>query len=260
MLVVVIVVSLALFVLISILRRCGSECTVFILSSQVNQLMSIHVYLSWGFTLHSAFAISLLTSSSLCLRSHRMDASVPRSHLFLTGVQHVSLLDCIFMQSRHPRIKSMIVSVFSFTLLGNVVQPCDMEHFGGPFVTYLREDDDYDSFSARLRAISGDNDEDWEKCRLAVVKRKVPHFIKRPVPQENPISAAGVAPTNAATTATTELSLWDSFALKYEAFAKQGRLADIVKHDRTTKDCHNWSYPQLGIQRPVSDVYANRLG
>ena len=41
------------------------------------------------------------------------------SSLFTVGLQHVAVDDMMFMLGKHPSIKSCIVSVFNFTLLGN---------------------------------------------------------------------------------------------------------------------------------------------
>ena len=76
-------------------------------------------------------------------------------------------------------VKSMAVSVFSFTLLGSCVQACDPNHFSGPFVTYVREDDDYDTLARRMAAVTGEPEAEWSTYRLAVVHNKTPSFIPR---------------------------------------------------------------------------------
>lgn len=65
------------------------------------------------------------------------------------GVQHLSVRDIYWMRGLCPTIKSCLCSVFNFTLLGNSVSICTPEQFGGPFFTYIREDDDYDTLCER---------------------------------------------------------------------------------------------------------------
>ena len=83
------------------------------------------------------------------------------------------------MQGRHYACRSIPISVCSFTLMGNSAAICDCNEsgFSGPFVTYLREDDDYLSLAKRLGMITGDAE--WEAYRLAVVVKFVPFFLNR---------------------------------------------------------------------------------
>ena len=51
----------------------------------------------------------------------------------------------------------------------------------GPFISYVREDDDYDSVVARFAVITGEPESEWKNYRLAVVHNKTPFFIPRGV-------------------------------------------------------------------------------
>ncbi|KAJ1434060.1 hypothetical protein B484DRAFT_446904 [Ochromonadaceae sp. CCMP2298] len=96
----------------------------------------------------------------------------------------------MFMANAHPTIHSVPITVYSFTLLGSGVKSCDPHLFGGPFFSYVRQDDDYFSLARRLGRVTGDAD--WDRYRLAVVELhtqpsvSVPHFITRPVPAQTP--------------------------------------------------------------------------
>ena len=99
------------------------------------------------------------------------------------------------MQGRHPAARSTPVAVHYFFLLGNASRPCDCLATSpiaasaaagaagttvhpAPFLTYVREDDDYATLARRLGTISGDPE--WAAARLAVVVKTIPHFIPRP--------------------------------------------------------------------------------
>ena len=73
----------------------------------------------------------------------------------------------------------MPVTVFSFTLLGSCVRACQPDQFSGPFISYVREDDDYESVVARFGLITGEPDNEWKNYRLAVVHNKTPFFVPR---------------------------------------------------------------------------------
>jgi hypothetical protein len=82
----------------------------------------------------------------------------------------------------------MAVSVFSFTLMGSAVQPCDVELFSGPFITYLREDDNYATLAARLSMFTGDKDL-LGTARLAIVDDNTPHFLPKQQSASNNMSS-----------------------------------------------------------------------
>jgi hypothetical protein len=218
-----------------------------------------------------------------------LDCKSPLSSLYETAVQHINPQDFIFMRGEHPTIKSMIVSVFNFTLLGTIVDVCDIELFSGPFVSYVREDDDFRSLTQRFGEISGD--EEWEKCRLAVVRDKVPFFIAKPsiathasllvanheeeqnfhnttdshFDLKNKITTNGEEENNHTTaisenenhnasvpTKASVPSVWSLLTEKYPEYAQsfETTRANIVKK----VNLGDSFYPQIGIQRSVTDI------
>ena len=68
----------------------------------------------------------------------------------------------------------------------NNTRVCPSKPFTGPFISYVREDDDYDSVVARFGLITGEPESEWKNYRLAVVHNKTPFFVPRGV-----IGAAG---------------------------------------------------------------------
>jgi hypothetical protein len=116
-------------------------------------------------------------------------------------VQHASPEDMLFMQGRHPAIHSCILSVYSFTLVGSFASPCDAMSpvTGAPFLSYVREDDDFWSLARRLGAVTGDPD--WAQYRLAFILRKTPFFIPRPSPQMGTAAKVGTHTSAHITTA-----------------------------------------------------------
>jgi hypothetical protein len=95
------------------------------------------------------------------------------------GIQHFSPEDLVWLTGGTDKIKSMPVSVFSFTLHGSCVKVCDPELFSGPFISYVKEDDDYDTVVERLGVITGEIEAEWNAYNLAVVSNKTPFFISR---------------------------------------------------------------------------------
>jgi hypothetical protein len=95
------------------------------------------------------------------------------------GIQHFSPEDLVWLTGGTDKIKSMPISVFSFTLHGSCVEVCDPELFSGPFVSYIKEDDDYDTMVKRLGVITGEIEAVWNAYNLAVVSNKTPFFIPR---------------------------------------------------------------------------------
>ena len=109
----------------------------------------------------------------------RLTCKACLEHLFAVRVQHIPHRDLLLMRGVHPKVKSMMISVCNFTLLGSKVVTCHSKMFSGPFISYVREDDDFHSLAARLREVTGE--EDWDKVRLAVVaKDNTAHFVVRP--------------------------------------------------------------------------------
>jgi hypothetical protein len=181
------------------------------------------------------------------------------------------------MRGMHPGIKSMMISVCNFTLLGSKVQTCDSKFFSGPFITYVRADDDFYSLSARLREITGE--EDFDKMRLAVVsKNNTAHFLARPslrpaqsagtlavgAPQPGPNAAATLpaaahdSTTAAAVGAATmngaapPQSVWSLIVSHFPEYHKVDYNLSIVYNSSMQE--FSSPLPTIGIQRSVSDV------
>ena len=85
----------------------------------------------------------------------------------------------MFLTGGNDSVRSMPVTVFSFTLLGSCVRACQPDQFSGPFISYVREDDDYESVVARFGLITGEPENEWKNYRLAVVHNKTPFFVPR---------------------------------------------------------------------------------
>ena len=195
---------------------------------------------------------------------NRTECTLPMHSLYKTAVQCATIEDMVFMQGRHPRIRSMIIAVYSFTLLGNLVDTCDALDYK-PFLSYVREDDDYPSLCKRLSEISGESDLD--KYRLAVVSGdKVPHFIPKPT-----ATAAAVGDQSHSIGGNNnnsqfhhqqqqDSSVWSLFCDKYPVFST-GK-ADYIGIQRQyvvtgkSKSGPSRLFPQLGIQRSVSDLHS----
>jgi hypothetical protein len=85
------------------------------------------------------------------------------------GIQLFSPEDLVWLTGGTDKIKSMPVSVFSFTLLGSCVKVCDPELFSGPFISYVKEDDDYDAVVKRLGVTTGEPEADWNAYRYIFI-------------------------------------------------------------------------------------------
>jgi hypothetical protein len=154
----------------------------------------------------------------------------------------------------------MPISVFSFEFSMQVARPrnrlSDVE--AGPFISYLREDDTYDTLVARLAdQVGDDTNTDWDKMRLAIVTNdQKPHFIPRQTPSsprtsnalQNEASEALITeigvPTGEGKDDTS--TVWDLF-LKY--------FPVVANLDATCQpeafDCS--VLPLLGLQHPTAD-------
>ena len=86
--------------------------------------------------------------------------------------------------------------------------------------------------------------QDWLKTRLAVVKSSKPYYLKK----SNKLTS-----TENLEALVTDVSLWDSFSDKFSQFTNR-KMKDVIAIQRDRLAHGNWYYPQLGIQRPVSDV------
>jgi len=153
------------------------------------------------------------------------------------------------------------VSVFSFTLLGSCVQACDPNHFSGPFVTYVREDDDYDTLARRMAAVTGEHEAEWSTYRLAVVHNRTPYHLQRAAAtdvaapdehsqqrnesQHQQQQCHGPGATKKAKT----VSVWQSILDKFPD-AGSGKM--FLPNDMFTGTDAKCAFPTLGIQRSVA--------
>eukprot|EP01040_Poterioochromonas_malhamensis_P007030 gene7030-7589_t len=184
------------------------------------------------------------------------------------SLQSVTLEDLFWLSGNHDRISSRAVSVFNFTLIGNTVQYCDSDMFSGPFITYIREDDNYWTFLQRCAMITGEKD--LHTNRLAVVDASTPHFIAKPdFPNRSPVT---VSPNNHQTEMITETkeegvvrtnttpknnqqqqSIWD-LALKYYPMMSASYLENQNENHQSQGNLHKFVY--IGIQRSSAEVKA----
>ena len=161
-----------------------------------------------------------------------------------------------------------------------------------PFLSYVREDDDYYSLCRRLTEISGEAD--VEKYRLAVVFDKVPYFIPKPSSAvavavvHNTTGGAGTGggdnysmPSNGSGNNNNNnhhlhqqdiiSSVWSHFADKYPSFVSSPSSTKKDSSIGNNNNLRGYNYPitngkgksnntrlfpQLGIQRSVSDLHS----
>lgn len=64
------------------------------------------------------------------------------------GVQLLDPIQRLFISNAHSTTRAMVVSVFSFILYGQSTRP--VKDANGPFLSYVREDDDYETLCRRL--------------------------------------------------------------------------------------------------------------
>ena len=80
------------------------------------------------------------------------------------AVQHISPQDVYYMCNKNPAVRSIVVSVFNFTLMGSLVNVCNEDEFCGPFLSYLREDDSVETLTERFSGVVGSRtDTDWKR-------------------------------------------------------------------------------------------------
>jgi hypothetical protein len=85
-----------------------------------------------------------------------MEAFYPLHQCNDLYLQHVTHEDLDFMGGFVSSVRSILVVVHNFTLLGSAVSMCNSDVFNPPFFTYIREDDDYDSVISRVSKIMGE--------------------------------------------------------------------------------------------------------
>jgi hypothetical protein len=132
-------------------------------------------------------------------------------------------------------------------------------------MSYIREDDSFESLTARLSSVTGEVD--WSGLRLAIVVDKVPFFIARNSVSTNRMqSTEGTDLTVAATkeednsferrTNAPQKSIWELFLEKYEGHSVLKNLFDWDKALNIFKKKECLRFPTVGIQR--SNVETDR--
>ena len=183
--------------------------------------------------------------------------------------QLVSHEDYIFMTSRHPDVRSIPISVFSFEFALNSARtrPRISETEAGPFFCYVREDDTHETLVRRLEEMAGsDTDTEWSSVRMAIVSGRdsVPHFIPRDAATPHRVPAldtravtppiTGALNRNSPLPSAQEIpgsdhlnpeSVWQLFRKYYPAFT-EGTV-------RNMDQMRSLTLPQLGLQRPTAD-------
>ncbi len=192
---------------------------------------------------------------------HRSDVSCYIRDVTRFTLQYIHPDDMPWLRNEQAE-KSMILSGFHFTLLGNSVNPCDISVFSGPFITYIRESDSYQSLIERLVRITGD--QSISLCRIAAVDHtNVPAFLPRPI--ANVTAANGTDESKSLSLSRTNTvegskSLWEIFATKFPHFVSQSFESVRLTMTRVTRGkgpaLAAFQLPQIGIQRSSADLQA----
>jgi hypothetical protein len=167
--------------------------------------------------------------------------------------------------------KSMIVLVFSFTLLGSGAKGLsfdDLDAFARPFFTYVSEDCTYDDLSRRVGAIAGE-DSVCMQYRLAVVKGNKPHFILRDGNNSSSTNTGSSGGNNGGEEERGEEEergggglVWSRFAELFSTFAEHSLEAVVLSHHGQSQGSRQaapeWFPPVLGIQRSASHTSKKR--
>lgn len=162
------------------------------------------------------------------------------SSLMPVMVQHVSPRDVYYMCCLGQK-KSIVVSVFNFTLLGNQVSVCGLDEFSGPFISYIHEDDTLQTLTDRFGAITGDSDDSWSRCKIALVKDTTPYFISSQRP-------------SVWTILNEECPFYQNMGYSVNDVATH-RWENIERGQRTSRLTP--ALPRIGIQRSVQDMTAS---
>ena len=121
----------------------------------------------------------------LLLFSRRSELQTLPNELWFNALQYVSPEDALLLHGSHPLVRSIAIAVFSYTLIDKEVHPIDVTgatpavHL--PFLSYVREDDDFSSLARRLAAHTGEK-ETWHELTLATVDSHVPSYLPRTAP------------------------------------------------------------------------------
>lgn len=148
------------------------------------------------------------------------------------------------------------------------VNVCSVDDFTGPFVSYIREDDSFHTVLRRFGAITGDTDKEWDRCRLAVVRDKTPHFLTRPTHgqgqgqstdggDEQQLKAKQASlnkPTISIPSGGSSKSVWALLMEMNPEYAQYNGDLKAVEERYFRSQLKGRKYPTMGIQRPVADI------
>mmetsp|Transcript_6273 Transcript_6273/g.9471 ORF Transcript_6273/g.9471 Transcript_6273/m.9471 type:complete len:1457 (+) Transcript_6273:112-4482(+) len=229
--------------------------------SQISPMTSHPAIIAFTIFNHQVGNILLSSSQLYTLPGSWVDyfssdcASFPIHSL---GVQYVTVEEWKNMTGCAPlcagvRMRSFPVAVHRFELYMNFAKPVPSN--SGPCLSYIREDDTFESVVHRLSVITGELD--LATVRLAVVcKQNIPHYISRvhdstptlevysgvvegdPCPDTTDLV---VNPSFLSDTSATSKSVWEVFLVHYPEYTIHTEL-----------DCSEAGaqLPKLGIQVP----------
>ena len=174
-----------------------------------------------------------------------IDSSVSPRDTKYACVQHAHMDDLIFMAGL-GEVESMAVIVYNFTLgAGNVANLLEPSLFGGPFFTYVRIDDDYDSLWRRICELTGECEtptSSAKECinRLVCIYERIPFPLNKNVDENN------------------SKTVWEVVRSKYSKFDTRIPLGKLNERlDITVGKSTVFSpalIPALGIQRSATST------
>lgn len=158
--------------------------------------------------------------------------------LFFNALQYVSPEDVLFLHGSHPQVRSIALTVFSYTLVDKHTQIMEINgttppaHL--PFLTYVREDDDYATLARRVASITGEKDA-WQELILATVDHLVPSYIPR------------IAPAGSTPAASPQPSVRKSFTADSQA---DSQATEIDPADESSEPIQPPTVPALEPDSP----------
>ena len=174
---------------------------------------------------------------------------MPRYHYDHYSLQTLDPIDIPYLTTRSSinpfkdLEDSFIISGFYFTLYGSSCEVCEPNMFSGPFITYLKASDTYQSFVQRIAVITGDSE--MGKYRLAVISRKKEVFlISKPTSNNNTADEHD--------NSTGDAWLWECFAKRYQPNTLMQVETGELHRQRGQEAFPKFAW--LGIQRSTADV------
>lgn len=162
--------------------------------------------------------------------------------------------DILWFRNEYPGKKSMIISVFHYTIEKNIVKACPPQYFTGPCISYVTCDDTYQSLFHRIATQLGEKDESSldATTRLAIVQNmKSPVFLPK---QDTHTITAETAATAAVGGTVRGALIWKYFEDLYPNYAEfslsEVRCADAQRLEEQPKGSRSiMRFPSVGIQR-----------